>query len=607
VTRGGLSPTPSPAHTHRPEAYASALGAVVVLAGLLVLSTMTYVFDLGDFRRHVSRFFRVEQVSPRSPASTRETTHQVARAHEDLLSEVEENLFENHETANDRPRLEEITRSAPPAAPPVRLPESLADPRREALKTAERAGAMLAVAGADGALVRRPGRAGPAVEAPDLNDLYAAGGEGGGGPGRPGALGAEAAKPRFNPPVDPAPAAVSRVSSYAPLGDRPVEDTRLWTRTLIEERPAAGYPSLDEDVSAEFTVHRVPGSDESFFRLEVALRPESPLPRIPKDVLFLFDISGSVGQRELVVMRRAVLEELAHLSPEDRWNLATFSEKVRFYAEDWRPAEAFAREREQVARFVRRRLSERTTNVFDATQKLLAGLPGGRRPCNVYLISDGRATRGRTDVETIVQDFQRVRRDNFSIFTFDAGPDGNRYLLRLLSYRSRGFHEEAPDLDVAEHRFDRFTEQYREPVLTHVVLNYANLEPQEVYPQVLPNLYRAHPLVIVGRSAAGRTVTMRLAGLGADGPREFFFRTMLPRENADHPDVARAWAQGKAHALMAQLAEHPDDEALRERIVRLATEYQLSETLGCLERGDALDVVRNLRNLIPFGRDRSAR
>ena len=107
-----------------------------------------------------------------------------------------------------------------------------------------------------------------------------------------------------------------------------------------------------------------------------------------------------------------------------------------------------------------------------------------------------------------------------------------------------------------------FVQRFDQPVLTNVVASYTNLRTSEVYPEVLPSLYRGHPITFWGRTLPGKTVAIRVAGMGQEGPREFFFRTVVPEGDALDPEVVRGSARGKCHELIARYADAPNDKAL---------------------------------------------
>jgi hypothetical protein len=569
--------------------------ALLVLLGILFASTVWVAVDMRGLQEKIDQFFEVT-VSPPPPKRLRSrySSEAVAAKRQQLLRKAEGRLFSSTpEAGSDHPSAKAVAAPSLPAllrqAPP--LPKPL--PALAALEALERQTLNGQVSTSVPVVARRSASRTDRFRQPDLNALYHSGREGGGGPGRPqaGTVPPTFAKQGLPP--------LPRVKAIAPvpLAPVPAESVRAvaaHSHVLLNATPAATYPSLDRDVTADFAVYRSPTDGERYFRLTLTVKSESPLPAIPKDVFFLLDTSQSVGDEEYAVLREAVLQALKRLQPGDRFNVARFSETTQFLSEGFLPARSVLPRWDELKAFTKRRYDERTTDVFAALNQVLARLPKSGRPTAFFLLSDGKATQGVDDVKTLVKGLNRVNRDSFAIHTFNAGEGGDRYLLMLLSYRSRGFYQESPVLKTAGRELGAFTDVLAQPVLTNVVLSYTNVDPDQVYPGVLPSLYRNHPIVIYGRGSVGKNIVLRVAGFHRGQPREFFFRTTIPEGKTDSPEVAREWAIGKCHALMARLSQDPRDAALRQQIIDLAKTHELPSILEMVERRGILAPLRKL-------------
>lgn len=577
-----------------PEALTALIAAAIVFLCMIFAAGVVVLWDFDRFRERVETLFEVDLSAMEMEQSAGQHVRDEARALSEKLirgADADAGPFRDS-TALPRetpsaPALPRLTPGAPrvnPLAP--RSPDTLEALHDEAERRARQTALKRAQHGLAArviALDNNP-RSGPKT-------LQPAAGGGVATLGRPGET-----RPVLGTLTPPsAPAAAKLLQGPAPATAWPrTETAAAITRKLVEERPPRGYPSLDKDIAATFTVHRPAGSEQAYFRLEIALRPESTLQPIPKDVLFLIDISQSIHPRELEEARGAVAEYIAHLPPSNRANVIAFSEDALELHEGELFANPATLNRARTIEFIRKRPGKRRTDVFLATRVALSRVPDGNRPCHVFLLSDGKATQGASDVRTLVHDFQRVNRDNVGVFVFDGGPGGHKYLLSLLAYRSRGAFESEPDYEKIETRLRAMLERYDEPVLSNVVANYTNLRVDEVYPEVLPNLYRGASVRFWGRAVPGKTIAMRVAGITEEGPREFFFRTTMPEGSDAHPEIVREWARGKAHALMATLADDPENKALRKQIQALARTHGLADVLELVEQKSFGEAIRDL-------------
>ncbi|MCX7933742.1 MAG: VWA domain-containing protein, partial [Planctomycetota bacterium] len=427
--------------------------AVLTMTALLLAADRIALWDLGVLKRRVERLFQVTLAPAAEPKPANYDAEAPARLSEELRREKMKELFKFPEEI-EVPREAPLTLSPsgvqppPPTAaplfsrldlardktPPPDLP--LVAQRPSARQPAE---VRLDEFYGDGHLL--------APQAKPGSDIFRI----------PGSGEAEAPKPT-------APEAIG-----APTVVLPPESAGAVSRRLIEERPAEGYPSLDDDLEARFIVYRPAAAAEAYFELTLALKTNSRLVPFAKDVLFLVDISQSISNAELRLVREAVVQYLSRLPADDGWNVMVFSEQSETLIADAAFAPAARFQAEEVRKFIDRRPGQRRTDVFQVTRQILSGLPRTARPCNVFLLSDGKPTQGISDVHMIVHDFARVNRDNFSIFTFDAGPGGNQYLLRLLAYRSRGFAAQCAQAESAASALLNFLQQFEAPVLTNVV------------------------------------------------------------------------------------------------------------------------------------------
>jgi hypothetical protein len=564
------------------ETLVSLALAALVMCGLLLLAATVAFGDVDRIKDKVEKFFQVDLDARELLVREAEYARESARKLEnDLIQSDNSGPFSTLPEQTTQPSLSTLEpRALSPgaSAKPEKIPLDLVpqaapsyamDEMQAGNATADRFLPVISLK-----QVKSPAGLAP----PALAKMYATGQLGGGLLGRPG-------ETVFTPEPARQPDAPSSrsLSPEAPPKTSPLAEETVATRKglLDDAGPNQQYPSLDKDIDAEFKVYQTPGDQYAYFRLTLSLKPGSPVKTIPKDVLFLVDVSQSISPNELQAVREAVSSSLAALAPHDRWNVAVFSEETHTLHPDFVQPAAF--DLEQVRAFIDRRFDERRTDVFRATQAILSGIPASHRPCNVFLVTDGKATSGTSDVQQLMHGFQRMKRDNFSIFTFNGGAGGDLYLLRLLSYRSRGFLANCPENSHISATLREFAATYDQPVLTDVVANYTNILTEEVHPEVLPNLYRSHPVTFWGRTTPGREVALRLAGRGAGGLREFFFRTTVPAGDATQPEVARQWARGKANALIAELADDENNAELKTRILDLAKKHGLQEIQELLE------------------------
>jgi hypothetical protein len=178
-------------------------------------------------------------------------------------------------------------------------------------------------------------------------------------------------------------------------------------------------------------------------------------------------------------------------------------------------------------------------------------------------------------VRRIVNDIGAFSRPNFAIFSFDAGGGGDRYLLDLLSYRSRGIATYVDDVRKAADAQVSLFRQFDHPLLMQLQPTYTNLKVEETYPTFLPNLYGSHPVVIYGRCTRGQDVTIRLQGKNPYSKRALVYSHSPGEPDPARADIAREWARRKIHHLAAEMARFGETPTRKAEMERLGRKYAL--------------------------------
>ena len=125
----------------------------------------------------------------------------------------------------------------------------------------------------------------------------------------------------------------------------------------------------------------------------------------------------------------------------------------------------------------------------------------------------------------------------------------------------------------------RFHERVRNPLLTDISIEWNGLPVADVYPQRIPDLFGAKPVVVTGRFTSPGRATIRLKGKmgGEDFVREV--PVELPETMASHDVLASLWARARVDNLMNQDYQGAQSGTMRadlkDTITQLGIEYRL--------------------------------
>ena len=135
-----------------------------------------------------------------------------------------------------------------------------------------------------------------------------------------------------------------------------------------------GYRIERGSSGMDLVTHR-PGAEDGTFML--LLTPQANAPRLPKDMTFVFDTSGSMEGARIRQAKAALRFCLSKLQPDDRFNILSFSSSVQEFAGEHVAADDATKERAR--RFVDALDASGGTNINDALMgALMHRAPAGR-------------------------------------------------------------------------------------------------------------------------------------------------------------------------------------------------------------------------------------
>ncbi|MHC5011599.1 MAG: VIT domain-containing protein, partial [Planctomycetota bacterium] len=248
-------------------------------------------------------------------------------------------------------------------------------------------------------------------------------------------------------------------------------------------------------VGFSFLSHRNAGEDGTFMAVLAPGTERREEDRVPKDVVYVIDTSGSMRGPKIEQARDALTYGVRMLHPGDRFNVIGFSTGVRTFRD--RFVEATPDVVEAAAGWLQGLEAAGGTNIEGAIVEALRR--GGRdRLLLVVFVTDGAPTVGETDPDALVR---RTVVDNTSharIFTFGVGFDLDVKLLDRIAEATGGRRDYVTpdeDIEIATGRFFRKVDQ---PVLSDVRVTFGE-GVHDVYPQRLPDVFAGEQLVLFGR------------------------------------------------------------------------------------------------------------
>ncbi|WP_105103199.1 marine proteobacterial sortase target protein [Microbulbifer pacificus] len=350
-------------------------------------------------------------------------------------------------------------------------------------------------------------------------------------------------------------------------------DFALYWRPQSSAMPAA----------AMFAEQSVADASQYLQLLLLPPQDSSTTRKLPREVVFVLDTSGSMSGNSIRQAKESLLLALSRLSATDRFNVIEFNSNYRtFYP---RPVSASAENIHRARNWVESLQATGGTEMAPALKEALSQQVGDESDelvRQLIFITDGAVGN-----ESALFELIRQRLGNVRLFPVGIGSAPNSFFMSKAAEYGRGSFVQIGDLSEVQSKMRVLFEKLESPLVTDLQVQWPQGMNVEAYPRRLPDLYRGEPVRLLARvdghrlgvaSSGEVTITGRLAG-------QHFSRTVsLSQLAVDQTgkSIGSLWARAKIAVLRDEQRERGPlsgdgvVDPLREEILRLALAYQLS-------------------------------
>lgn len=317
----------------------------------------------------------------------------------------------------------------------------------------------------------------------------------------------------------------------------------------------------------------------------------SGLQILPKNIIFVIDISGSMNGFKIQKVREVMHVILGKLRDYDYFNILLFDDRITMWKKS--PERATASNIEVARRYANETLvAIGSTNINSAlidAVDLLRGLSereDGRGRVVVFL-TDGHPTTGVRDPTQIRRNVKTRNEGLASIFALGFGSDVDMAFLEALAYENGGFARRIYEESDASDQLETFYAEISTPLLVDVQIDYTPtvIVSGEVTQTAFPQYFQGTELVVAGKlrnnapSDWQATVTAEGYTGSTSGRLDF---TATPEYLLDGPRVTsdfaeRYWAFSRIKELlkMELVEENLEQKAIyREMALNMSLAYQ---------------------------------
>jgi Ca-activated chloride channel family protein len=293
--------------------------------------------------------------------------------------------------------------------------------------------------------------------------------------------------------------------------------------------------------------------------------------RVPRDVAFVLDTSGSMKGEKIEQAKKALKFCIGELAKEDRFAIVQFSTAAQAFEAGWTSADDAAKKK--ACAWVDGFEAAGGTNAGEALERVFALPMEKNRPATILFVTDGRPTVNVTDPEALSKLVKENNKGNLRIFTFGVGDDVNTHLLDRMSDETGGLPEYVRGSEAIDGKVTRLFAKMSHPVLTDLAIEIPGVKVTEMYPKQLPDLFRGSQAVLVGSYEGAGDSVIRLRGRVGDKKEEFVYEGTFPEKCTDRSFIGPIWAHRKIGYLLDQIRLHGEDKELKDEVIRLSLAY----------------------------------
>lgn len=295
--------------------------------------------------------------------------------------------------------------------------------------------------------------------------------------------------------------------------------------------------------------------------------------RVPRDVVFILDSSGSMAGEKMKQAKGAVVQCLERLQPTDRFNIIRFSTTVDLF--DKSLVTADDEQKKKATEWTDKIEATGGTAIADAIEAALKARTDDARNFTIVFMTDGQPTIGVTDPKTIIQQTESKNTAGTRIFAFGVGDDVNTTLLDQISDKTRGTSSYVRPNENIEVKVSSFFDKISHPVLSNLelVVEGDGVKLADMYPPKLPDLFHGSQLVVAARYSGSGSPKFKFTGKLGSEQKKFEFTPSLPAEKSDNDFVGLLWAQRKIGYLLDQIRNSGENKELVDEVTSIAKKF----------------------------------
>jgi Ca-activated chloride channel family protein len=312
-----------------------------------------------------------------------------------------------------------------------------------------------------------------------------------------------------------------------------------------------------------------PGKDTVMIALLPPHLHTHDAPILPREFLFLLDVSGSMHGAPLELAKATLKACLSSLRPQDRFQIFAFASSVVACSPE--PLPPTSANLEAAFSFMDRQQGGGGTQLLAALQQVLQQSVDPERLRLAVLFSDGYIGNEADILRTVTQHKEETR-----FFGFGIGSSVNRYFMESLGPMGGGHSDIVLPQAMPQEVAKRWERHLRTPLLTDLQLTFHDGSLTDLQSSSSLDLFAGSSVFWIGKQTVPGPLSLSISG-NHGGRRVERFLQVNPSRHTNQDVLQRLWARKKMEALhLASFHASPvEKENMQQQITELGLAHRL--------------------------------
>ena len=373
------------------------------------------------------------------------------------------------------------------------------------------------------------------------------------------------------------------VFSYSPSTDQQLEDSEY---------------GLARDLSVEYdVVHPPTGAgqfvvDKNCYFAQFFSPSSVELGRVPVDLVFVIDVSGSMLGRKIEQTREALETIINQLGSSDLFTMVTFSNQIHHWRETLVPVSEYRQQGVQFAQGLQANGGTDFNNGLLSGASILKTYGRSDHVPLLVILTDGQPTSGETNENTIIDNAAEALAGTvISLNCLGFGFDLNFQLLERLALGNDGIVRRIYEGEDAAEQLEGFFEEISSPILRDIAVLFDTGSVEFISSTNFPLLFDGGEIVVAGRLSCDdpcQNVTVQVTGVGVQG--SVMFETVINTSTISSTSVFQPSTERLAAFLLIKqlledrivLTDSDQIKSIEERVLQLSLTYNFVTELTSL-------------------------